>query len=216
MEGSEIWISFRRIWVSFRRTLILFRVALISFRRILNSFHASRSLERTRGVDPAWGLRRCREMSFFCNTRGPLARSRRADPAPAERDCWAAEPHQSDCLPRRAVLQAQAQRGGGTMAWICRFSCARAAVAALVAAGVFVSAGPANAVVYCKTYGVPEAALRALRSRIRLWSIAKLSASRKAASCAKRVLARGSRSGSARQVSQVRAPEVGTAGVGVQ
>jgi hypothetical protein len=26
MEGSEIWISFRRIWISFRRTLILFRV----------------------------------------------------------------------------------------------------------------------------------------------------------------------------------------------
>jgi hypothetical protein len=25
MEGSEIWISFRRVWISFRRTLILFR-----------------------------------------------------------------------------------------------------------------------------------------------------------------------------------------------
>jgi len=42
------------------------------------------------------------------------------------------------------------------MAWICRFSCARAAVAAFIAAGVFVSAGPANAVVYCKAYGVPK------------------------------------------------------------
>ena len=46
MEGSEIWISFRRIWISFRRTLILFRLVLISFRRILNSFHASWRLER--------------------------------------------------------------------------------------------------------------------------------------------------------------------------
>ncbi len=42
------------------------------------------------------------------------------------------------------------------MASICRFSCARAAVAALIAAGVFVSAGPANAVVYCKASGVPK------------------------------------------------------------
>ncbi len=41
MEGSEIWISFRRIWISFRRTLILFRLVLISFRRILNSFHCA-------------------------------------------------------------------------------------------------------------------------------------------------------------------------------
>ncbi len=46
MEGSEIWISFRRIWISFRRTLILFRLVLISFRWILNSFHASWRLER--------------------------------------------------------------------------------------------------------------------------------------------------------------------------
>src|SRR5271166_6014082 len=46
MEGSEIWISFRRIWISFRRTLILFRLVLISFRRILNSFHAPWRLER--------------------------------------------------------------------------------------------------------------------------------------------------------------------------
>src|SRR5208283_1388039 len=46
MEGSEIWISFRRMWISFRRTLILFRLVLISFRWILNSFHASWRLER--------------------------------------------------------------------------------------------------------------------------------------------------------------------------
>src|SRR5260370_812173 len=46
MEGSEIWISFRRIWISFRRTLILFRLVLISFRRILNSFYASWRLDR--------------------------------------------------------------------------------------------------------------------------------------------------------------------------
>ncbi len=42
------------------------------------------------------------------------------------------------------------------MASFFRFSCARAAVAALIAAGVFVGAGPANAVVYCKAYGVPK------------------------------------------------------------
>ncbi len=107
MEGSEIWISFRRVLISFRRTLILFRVVLISFLRILNSFR----LGGWKGVRrrPASGLRRCRETSFFCNSRGPPPRSRRADPAPAERHCWAAEPHQSDCLLRRVVLQAQAQ-----------------------------------------------------------------------------------------------------------
>ncbi len=55
MEGSEIWISFRRVWISFRKTLILFRLALISFRRILNSLHASWRLEGA-GRDP---LRRC-------------------------------------------------------------------------------------------------------------------------------------------------------------
>jgi len=56
MEGSEIWISFRRILILFRRPLILFRLVLISFRRILNPFHASRRLESGRGADP---LRRC-------------------------------------------------------------------------------------------------------------------------------------------------------------
>src|SRR5271165_4956659 len=45
MEGSEIWISFRRVWISFRRTLILFRLVLISFRRILNCFHPPSRLE---------------------------------------------------------------------------------------------------------------------------------------------------------------------------
>jgi hypothetical protein len=42
------------------------------------------------------------------------------------------------------------------MARICRFSLAGAVLAALIAAGVFATAAPANAVVYCKTVGVPK------------------------------------------------------------
>src|SRR5208282_5071038 len=56
MEGSEIWISFRRIWISFRRTLILFRGG---FDFVPTDFEfLPRVLEvgKGRGVDP---LRRC-------------------------------------------------------------------------------------------------------------------------------------------------------------
>jgi hypothetical protein len=42
------------------------------------------------------------------------------------------------------------------MTSIYRFTYTRAAFAALIAAAVFVSAGPANAVIYCKAYGVPR------------------------------------------------------------
>jgi hypothetical protein len=42
------------------------------------------------------------------------------------------------------------------MAKAIRLTCAGATLIALVA-GIFVGAGPANAVIYCKTVGIPKA-----------------------------------------------------------
>jgi hypothetical protein len=57
---------------------------------------------------------------------------------------------------RRKSMHFEVLRTQDQSTAIRRFSGARAAIAALIAATVLVSGGEANAVIYCKAYGVPR------------------------------------------------------------
>jgi hypothetical protein len=73
MEGSEIWISFRRVWISFRRTLILFRLGFDFLPTDLEFLPRVWKVGKGRSVD-RFGVAALQTMSFFRNPFRPSTR----------------------------------------------------------------------------------------------------------------------------------------------